>query len=67
VTSDLDTYRAAVALIDQHRDSATIIAAMRADALLDEGDIDGVAVWRRIMRTVGELQRVERIEGEAAR
>jgi hypothetical protein len=56
-----------VALIDQHRDSATIIAAMRADALLDEGDIDGVAVWRRIMRTVGELQRVERIEGEAAR
>jgi hypothetical protein len=30
---------------------------MRADALLDEGDIEGSAVWRAIVRAIKELQR----------
>ncbi len=29
---------------------------MRADAILDKGDLDGYAVWKRILRAVGELQ-----------
>ncbi len=29
---------------------------MRADATLDKGDLDGYAVWRRILRAVGVLQ-----------
>ena len=29
---------------------------MRADAMLEAGDLDGLAVWRRILRAVGELQ-----------
>ncbi len=33
-------------------------AAMRADAMLEAGDLDGYAVWRRILRAVGELLRV---------
>ncbi len=31
-------------------------AAMRADAMLEAGDLDGYAVWRRILRAVEELQ-----------
>ncbi len=29
---------------------------MRADAILEKGDLDGYAVWRRILRAVEELQ-----------
>ena len=36
MTPDLDTYRAAYVLIEQHGEDA----AMRADALLDQGDMD---------------------------
>jgi hypothetical protein len=32
-------------------------AAMRADELLAEGDIDGQRIWMRILRTVDELLR----------
>ena len=32
---------------------------MRADAMLEAGDLDGYAVWRRILRAVEELQRAE--------
>ena len=28
---------------------------MEADALLDKGDLDGAAVWRRIVKAVEEL------------
>ena len=29
---------------------------MRADAMLDKEDLDGYAVWKRIVRAVEELQ-----------
>lgn len=32
---------------------------MRADAMLEKGDLGGCAVWKRILRAVGELQRAE--------
>ncbi len=32
---------------------------MRADAMLDKGALDGFAVWKRVLRAVEELQRVE--------
>ncbi len=32
---------------------------MRADAMLEKGDLDGYAVWRRILQAVEELGRVE--------
>ena len=32
---------------------------MRADAMLEQGDLDGCAVWQRVLRAVGELQRAE--------
>ncbi len=56
---DLDIYRAANVLVKQRGPDAPIHAAMRADELLDKGDLDGYAVWKRIVRAVEELQRVE--------
>ncbi len=29
---------------------------MRADAMLEKGDLEGLAVWKRILRAVEELQ-----------
>ena len=37
---------------------------IRADELLAEGDVDGVATWRAIIRAVEELQRTVPRDGE---
>jgi hypothetical protein len=39
---DLDIYRAAKLLVDQHGEEAPIRAAARADELREAGEIDGV-------------------------
>ncbi len=62
---DLYTYRSANALVKRHGEDAPIQAAMRADAMLDKGDLDGYAVWRRILRAVEELQGTAPKPGEA--
>ncbi len=59
MTSDLDIYRSANVLVKQHGEDAPIEADMRADAMLDAGDLDGYEVWKRILRAVGELQGTE--------
>ncbi len=38
---------------------------MRADAMLEKGDLDGYAVWKRILKAVKELQRTGPKSGEA--
>ncbi len=64
MTSDLDIYRSANLLIKRHGQDAPIEAAMRADAMLEKGDLGGYAAWKRILRAVEELLRVELTEGE---
>ncbi len=59
---DLDIYRSANVLIEQHGDEAPIHAAMRADELMDAGDMEGRAVWLRIVKAVEELLSEERPE-----
>ncbi len=56
---DLDIYGSAQVLVKQHGEDAPIHAAMRADAMLEKGDLDGYGVWKRILRAVEELQGVE--------
>ncbi len=63
MTSDLDIYRSANELIKQHGEDAPIHAAQRADELLEAGDMEGKAVWMRILRAVEELQSEEKLEG----
>ncbi len=53
---DIDIYRVANLLVKRHGRDASIEAAMRADAMLDKGDLDGYGVWKRILRAVEELQ-----------
>ncbi len=59
MTSDLDIYRSAKLLVKQHGEDAPIHVAMRADAMLEAGDLDGYAVSRVLLRAVGELQGTE--------
>ena len=40
------------------------MAAQRADELADEGDVDGAAIWRRILEAIDELTRGRR-KGDA--
>ena len=63
--AEIDIWRSAKLLVDQHGDEAPIHAAMRTDELLDAGDLDGAAAWRQIIRAIEELQRKEPREGEA--
>ena len=62
MTSDIDTYRCAHLLIERHGDDAPIEAAMRADELMETGDMDGRAVWLRIVKAIEELLSKERPE-----
>ncbi len=60
MTSDIDTYRAAQLLIKRHGDDAPIEAAMRVDELMEAGDMEGRAVWLRIVKAIAELLSEER-------
>ncbi len=60
---DLDIYRSANVLVKHHGQDAPIHAAMRADAMLDKGDLAGAAVWKRILRAAEELLSKERPAG----
>ena len=63
VTSDLDIYRTTNLLIQQHGDDAPIHAAMRADKLMEAGDMEGKAVWKRILAAIDELLAEKRPDG----
>jgi hypothetical protein len=54
--SDLDIYRAANLLIDRYGADALIEAARMIDRMLELGDPEGQAVWRRIRRAIEALQ-----------
>jgi hypothetical protein len=56
---DLDLRRAAQLVVKRHGDDAPIVAAQPVDGLAREGDREGVAVWRSILRVIEELQRVK--------
>ena len=62
---DLDIWRSANLLVKRHGQDAPIEAAMRADAMLEAGDLDGCAVWKRILKAVEELQGTAPKSGEA--
>ncbi len=59
MTSDLDIWRSAKLLVDQHGADAPVHAAMRVDAMLAAGDLGGRVAWRRILPAVEELLRME--------
>ncbi len=63
--SDLDIYRTANVLVKQHGEDAPIQAAMRADAKLEKGDLNGYAVFKRVVKATEELLSKDRPDGAA--
>ena len=61
--TDLDVYRSARVLIDQHGEDAPIWAAQRADATLEQGNLDGKRLWLKILQAVEDLLSKERPPG----
>ena len=59
MTDEVDIYRAAKLLLDQHGDEAAIHAAMRADDLMAVGDMEGAATWKRILAAIDVLRSKE--------
>ncbi len=63
--SDLDIYQSAKVIMNQYGKDAQTHSTKRASAMLDKGDLDSYAIWRRILRAVEELQRTAPKSGEA--
>ena len=61
---DIDIYRAAALFIKLHGDESSIHAAMRADDMLERGDMDGCAVCLRIVNAIRDIQRKSPRPGE---
>ena len=61
---DIDIWRSAHVLVKRYGQDAPLEAAQRADAMLEAGDMDGHAVWLRIVKAVEELLRGEPRPGE---
>jgi hypothetical protein len=55
---DIEIYRSAKLLIDQHGDEASIFAGMQADECLEKGDLDGKVVWLAVIKAIEKLQDV---------
>ncbi len=62
--TELDVWRSAAVLVREHGDGAAMEAAFRADERMECGDLDGCALWKRVMAAVDELCRGELKEGE---
>ena len=59
MTDEIDIYRAAKLYVDQHDDQATPQAALQADALLEAGELEGAATWRKIIAANEVIQATE--------
>ena len=62
---EIDVWRTAAEMRRQFGADAAIISGTRADALLDQGDIDGFNVWKRVVAAINELERAAPKDGEA--
>ncbi len=62
--TDIEIYRVANEFIKQHGEDAPLHAAMRADELMETGDLDGRAGWLRIVMAIEKLPSEERPGGE---
>ena len=54
--NDIDIYRSAKLLIDKHGDETDITAIKRATEMLNAGDVDGYAVWKRVLQAIEQLE-----------
>ena len=62
--TDLDIWRCAQLMINNHGEEAAMEAATMADDFLARGNIEAQRVWLRIVKAIDELQKVR--PGETA-
>jgi hypothetical protein len=60
----IDVWRTASALLAEHGSSAVFVAALQADALLAQYDVEGHLAWKRVRMALRELQRAKPAAGE---
>ena len=61
LTAELEIYRAANILLKQYgAEEARLIAAKRAKAMIEFGDVEGLRTWKAILRAVLDLRRKRR-------
>ena len=60
-----DIWRAAQVMVKRYGEDAPLEAAKRADQMLDAGDVDGLAAWKRILAATEELLRADPGDGES--
>lgn len=65
IMDEIDIWRTAKILIDNHGDDASIEAAMRADRALDDGLPEAVSIWVRVRDAIDDLKRLKPRDGEA--
>lgn len=53
--ADIDIWLPAKLLVDKHGDTAPMQTAMRADEMLNLGEMDGKLVWLRIKTATEQL------------
>ena len=61
---DIDIFRAAAVLIKEYGHDAQSVAIKGATKMLDAGDVDGYAVWKRIVDAIKDTQRETPRPGE---
>jgi hypothetical protein len=54
--SDVDIWRCAALMINNHGDEASLEAATMADDFLAKGNIEAQRVWMRIAKAIDELR-----------
>ncbi len=54
---EADIWRSGAQIVDRYGEDAPLEAAMRADAMLEAGDLDGLAVWKRTKKAAEEWLR----------
>lgn len=60
MTEENDIWRSAHLLLQRHGNMAELVAMLRLEAMVNNGDQNGEAVWRRIMQSIKDLRRVSR-------
>jgi hypothetical protein len=56
VIPEIDIWRVATLMLKRYGDEADIESAIRAEELAEEGDHNGVAVWRRVIDAIAQLE-----------
>ena len=62
--AEIDLWRSANIMIQQHGAQAALEAGLLADAMLEKGDPDGQRVWLQIRAKIKELQHETPAEGK---